>query len=197
MFWLGLVCIFTFCQAEQIKKLPGASSKLKFVESQNNPKKDPIIFWFNGGPGCSSLDGLFNEMGPYFVNLDGKGLRENPHSWTEVAALGNCNFLQMASMVFIESPVGVGYSYSTDGNITSDDDRTSLENYEAIKLFFTGIVLGNAWLAANLFIDTSVRFAYAHGVIDEGAWNALEKECCGGCIDSCELSQKILGTGKV
>ncbi|KAK6019598.1 hypothetical protein OSTOST_14762 [Ostertagia ostertagi] len=52
-----------------------------------------------------------------------------------------------------------------------------------------GIVLGNAWLAANLFIDTSVRFAYAHGVIDEGAWNALEKECCGGCIDSCELSQ--------
>ncbi|KAK6019599.1 serine carboxypeptidase [Ostertagia ostertagi] len=162
MFWLGLVCIFTFCQAEQIKKLPGASSKLKskhysgffnvtnkhflhywFVESQNNPKKDPIIFWFNGGPGCSSLDGLLNEMGPYFVNLDGKGLRENPHSWTEVAALGNCNFLQMASMVFIESPVGVGYSYSTDGNITSDDDRTSLENYEAIKLFFTVTV--NGW----------------------------------------------------
>ncbi|PIO61291.1 hypothetical protein TELCIR_17187, partial [Teladorsagia circumcincta] len=55
----------------------------RFVESQSDSKKDPLIFWFNGGPGCSSMDGLLNEMGPYFVNLDGKSLRENPDSWNK------------------------------------------------------------------------------------------------------------------
>ncbi|VDK24095.1 unnamed protein product [Anisakis simplex] len=43
----------------------------------------------------------------------------------------------MASVVYIESPAGVGFSYATDGNITTSDDQTSLENYEAVKAFFT------------------------------------------------------------
>ncbi|XGW09541.1 hypothetical protein V3C99_011655 [Haemonchus contortus] len=139
-----LICLFAFCQAKEIKQLPGVVFELKFkhysgffqvsdthllhywvVESQNEPDKDPLIFWFNGGPGCSSLKGLLKEMGPYLVDIDGKSLRENPYSWNK-----------MASVVYIESPAGVGYSYSTDGNITTNDDQTSCENYEAVKQFF-------------------------------------------------------------
>ncbi|KAI1726070.1 serine carboxypeptidase domain-containing protein [Ditylenchus destructor] len=95
-----------------------------FVESQSNPANDPLLFWFNGGPGCSSLFGLLGEIGPYLVNADGETLRENPHTWNK-----------LANIVFVESPVGTGFSYSIDGNITNSDDQSAEEAYEAIKEF--------------------------------------------------------------
>lgn len=190
-----------------------------FVQSQQNPATDPLVFWFNGGPGCSSVDGLLNEMGPYVANKDGKTLRQNPFAWNK-----------FSSVVYIEAPAGVGYSYSTDGNITTDDDLTSLENYEAVKQFFAkhpdfrnhstyitgesyggvyvptltariidgqkdfkiklrGMAIGNGYVNEKLNIDTSIRFAYGHGLIDEKVWNTLEIECCRGCIDGCDLTQ--------
>ena len=69
-------------------------------ESRNDPKNDPIILWLNGGPGCSSSTGLFFELGPSSIN---KTLHPvyNPYSW-------NSN----ASVIFLDQPVGVGYSYT-------------------------------------------------------------------------------------
>jgi len=34
-----------------------------FIESENNPKDDPLILWLTGGPGCSALSGLMLEIG--------------------------------------------------------------------------------------------------------------------------------------
>ncbi|KAL6198100.1 hypothetical protein ACLB2K_027892 [Fragaria x ananassa] len=81
-----------------------------FYEAATNPDLKPLVLWLNGGPGCSSVGyGATQEIGPFIVGTDGHGLRFNNYSWN-----------QEANMLFLESPVGVGFSYS---NTTTDYDN--------------------------------------------------------------------------
>ena len=91
----------------------------------NNPSKDPIAFWTNGGPGCSGLIGFMTEQGPFKPNAD-MSLSMNEYAWNKVA-----------NMVYIESPAGVGFSYSTDpkADYTTGDAQTAQDNYNLIQAF--------------------------------------------------------------
>ncbi|PAV77192.1 hypothetical protein WR25_11643 [Diploscapter pachys] len=99
-------------------------------ESKNNPSTDPVLVWMNGGPGCSSLAGLLEELGPWYVDYDGQTLYENPFSW-------NLN----ASVLAIESPIGVGFSYSTDveSYYIANDDQTLEQNFQVLTNFFKDV----------------------------------------------------------
>lgn len=102
-----------------------------FVTSSNNPATDPLILWMNGGPGCSSFDGFIYEHGPFSFEANGTSgglpsLTINPYSWTKVA-----------SIIYLDSPAGVGFSYS---NVTKDystgDFKTSKDVHAFLLKWF-------------------------------------------------------------
>ena len=55
-----------------------------FVESEVDPSTAPLVFWTNGGPGCSGLIGFMTEQGPFRPNADGS-LSLNEYAWNKVA----------------------------------------------------------------------------------------------------------------
>ncbi|CCE61651.1 hypothetical protein TPHA_0A05770 [Tetrapisispora phaffii CBS 4417] len=80
----------------------------KFKKRDVNSKR--LIIWFNGGPGCSSMDGALAETGPFRVDPTGK-LYLNEGSW-----------YNRADMVFVDQPVGTGFSSSTQKKTNFDND---------------------------------------------------------------------------
>nr|CAH8865608.1 unnamed protein product [Trichobilharzia regenti] len=93
--------------------------------------------------------------------VKGPSLVNNPYSWNK---LGN--------VLYLESPAGVGFSYSLDGNVTTDDDETALNNhhallhfldkfpeYEGRKLYVTGESYGGVYVPTlALLLKDSPRF---------------------------------------
>lgn len=95
-----------------------------YVESQNDPETDPVVFWTNGGPGCSGLLGFGIEHGPFYVDEVGD-ISPNPYSWNKIA-----------NMLYIEQPAGVGFSYSEDKtDYKTGDTRAASDNYLFILEF--------------------------------------------------------------
>jgi len=95
-----------------------------FAESESNPKTDPLVFWTNGGPGCSGLIGFLTEQGPFRPDANGN-LQMNEWRWNKIA-----------NMVFLEQPVGVGFSYSDNSDdYKIGDDQAAKDNLQTILAF--------------------------------------------------------------
>lgn len=225
-----VVLVISTAASDQVTSLPGLSTTLPFkhysgylqgsdvntqlhywfVESYNNPATDPLVLWMNGGPGCSSIDGLLTEHGPFNINDD------------LTVSLRNTSWNKFANVIYLESPAGVGFSYGPTAGLS--DDITADHNYAALKAFFAKFpafanhdfyITGESYagvyvptLAMRVINDSSIRlkgiaigngildrvqnsnslmyYGYHHGILGHQLWNGLQVACCSG--NTCDFT---------
>ncbi|XP_028968792.1 venom serine carboxypeptidase-like [Galendromus occidentalis] len=110
----GFITVNEKCQSNMFfwffPRLRNDSSPSKTEKDQFNTTS-PLVLWMQGGPGASSLFGLFVETGPFQVNMD-LTLTLRPTSW-----------LKYASLLYLDNPVGSGFSFTADEDCYPTDQQ--------------------------------------------------------------------------
>ncbi|BDA42112.1 Serine carboxypeptidase 1 [Coccomyxa sp. Obi] len=104
-----------------------------FVTSERDPANDPVVLWLNGGPGCSSFDGFLFEHGPLRFQLkDVSNMSRGLNIYRNIGA-----WSQQANMLYLDSPAGVGLSYSASpADYTTNDTHTAHDSNIFLRKFF-------------------------------------------------------------
>eukprot|EP00192_Tetraselmis_astigmatica_P006177 CAMPEP_0117658360 /NCGR_PEP_ID=MMETSP0804-20121206/5824_1 /TAXON_ID=1074897 /ORGANISM="Tetraselmis astigmatica, Strain CCMP880" /LENGTH=511 /DNA_ID=CAMNT_0005464879 /DNA_START=90 /DNA_END=1622 /DNA_ORIENTATION=+ len=128
-----------------VDEAAGRSLFYAMAEASINPSAAPVFLWLNGGPGCSSLGGGFlSELGPYFPRREKGKLKSNPYSWH-----------RNATVIFLESPAFVGFSYSnTSSDKVVGDERTAVDTYKfllALMQRFPELADRPLWLSGESY----------------------------------------------
>ncbi|KAK3221288.1 hypothetical protein Dsin_008313 [Dipteronia sinensis] len=87
-----------------------------FVESQRSPAHDPLMLWLTGGPGPVAFDyGFYNGSLP--------SLHLTPYTWTKGL-----------NIIYVDAPVGTGFSYSTtQENYYVNDTKSAAQTCEFLR----------------------------------------------------------------
>jgi carboxypeptidase C (cathepsin A) len=97
-----------------------------FFEAQNNSPDAPVLIWFNGGPGCSSMLGFMQENGPFRIESGGTKFHESEFAWNKET-----------NLLYIEQPAGVGYSYcNSTKDCAFDDEKSGNDNLTVVLEWF-------------------------------------------------------------
>jgi len=83
---------------------------------------DTVTIWLNGGPGCSSLEGFFQENGRFIWSWAMYQPQINPYSW-----------VNLTNVLWVEQPVGTGFS---QGKVTATSEEEIAEDFAGFFLNF-------------------------------------------------------------
>uniref|UniRef100_K4ABI5 Serine carboxypeptidase-like 19 n=1 Tax=Setaria italica TaxID=4555 RepID=K4ABI5_SETIT len=175
----------------------GAELFYYFVESERSPSTDPLLLWHSGGPGCSAFSALAFQIGPLkFVERRYDGTLPQ----------------LVASIIFVDSPVGTGFSYARDpkgynvGDISAslqvltflrkwfDDHPRYLSNPfylggDSYAGKMTPLIAQHGYLVGNPLtgdkIDDNSRIPYCHsfGIISDQIYEAALINCRGDYVN--------------
>lgn len=143
---------------------------------------DDLIFWTNGGPGCSSMDGLLQENGPISWLLGQAKATPNQYSWTN-----------LSSILYVDQPVGTGYSQGVPDVSNEDEVAEQLVGFfQQFLEVFSELKGKNFYLSgesyAGMYVPYTANYIYEHpGALDlslKGFWisdpvlssNAIQSE---------------------
>ncbi|KAL3796380.1 hypothetical protein HJC23_004177 [Cyclotella cryptica] len=110
----------------------GSDKKIFYwlFEPSSGSKSDddtPLILWLNGGPGCSSMDGLWLENGPFRLKPQGGewSIDVNEFSWHNAPAW----------TLYVDQPVGTGLSFTRKGNYCKNDFEVNRDFHYFLEEF--------------------------------------------------------------
>nr|BAN20175.1 retinoid-inducible serine carboxypeptidase [Riptortus pedestris] len=96
-----------------------------YFPAEKNPETAPVVLWLQGGPGGSSLYGLFEENGAIYISKDGS-VKRREHYWSQVL-----------NVIYIDNPVGTGFSFTENKNcFAKDENKVGEDLYSALIQFF-------------------------------------------------------------
>ncbi|KAF8969392.1 pheromone-processing carboxypeptidase KEX1 [Flammula alnicola] len=189
------------------------------IKNRRTADRERLVFWFNGGPGCSSFDGAMMEVGPW--RWDGKSEHDfyvKEGGWEEYT-----------TMVFIDQPAGTGFSYTSTDKYVHTMDVAQQNIIEFLKNFYSvfpeyknvdtylagesfagqwipyyadailsstlqiplrGVAIGNGWIDSKLQYPAYIDYATKTGLIEENAADWKEvKKTTDFCVAQIEKSK--------
>ncbi|RLN39460.1 hypothetical protein C2845_PM01G29450 [Panicum miliaceum] len=172
----------------------GAELFYYLVELERSPRADPLVLWHSGGPRCSALSALAFQIGPVMFadrRYDGAlpRLVRNPYSLT-----------QMASILFVDSPVGTGFSYARDPRgYDVGDISASLQLLTFLRKWFDdhpwylsnpfylggdsyagkGYIVGNPATGDKIDENSKIPYCHSFGIISDQLYEAAVINCKG------------------
>ncbi|KAH6779374.1 alpha/beta-Hydrolases superfamily protein [Perilla frutescens var. hirtella] len=152
------------------------------TEATDNADAKPLVLWLNGGPGCSSVAyGASEEIGPFRIHKNGS-LYLNKYSWNRVA-----------NIIFLESPAGVGYSYTNTSTDLKDsgDKRTAKDALNFLirwmsrfpQYKYRDFYISGESYAGNAVTDNyydgigTVTYWWSHAMISDKTYKSILKNC--------------------
>ncbi|KAI8814402.1 Alpha/Beta hydrolase protein [Cladochytrium replicatum] len=106
-------------------KSDGSSLFFTYFPAPASIKSNDLVIWLNGGPGCSSMLGLFLENSPVRIQENGT-IAYNPYSWHTIS-----------NLLYVDQPIGVGYSFfAAQGSAVYNSTAAANDMYAFIAKFF-------------------------------------------------------------
>ncbi|GLB45331.1 putative peptidase S10 family protein [Lyophyllum shimeji] len=151
-----------------------------FFASRKNPDTAPLALWFNGGPGSSSMIGLVQEHGPCRITNDSSGVTLNPYSWNNEV-----------NMLYIDQPVGVGFSHG-DLNVGTSQ-QAAADVWKFMQIFFSDSRF--AKYQKNKLAIWTESYGGHYGPTFAAYFLAQNAAIAAGTVQGLNLNLQVLGVG--